>query len=531
MKKIIAILIVFSSIWMVYYSFQPDSQYKSNLDELRKEFGKKSIPGVDHSKLEILQQEFDSPQAVSKACATCHTERHKEVMASSHWNWEREETIPGRGVVKLGKKNGINNFCIGINGSEAACTVCHAGFGYKDKNFDFSNEENVDCMMCHDNTGTYKKAKAKAGYPKESVDLALVAQSSGSPKKLNCGLCHFLGGGGNNVKHGDLETALLSCDRTVDVHMAKDGLDMECIACHETENHKISGKMYSVSSMDKDRATCEQCHGEAPHADDVTNLHMTKVACQTCHIPHYAKGNATKLTWDWSKTCKVQDPNYVEEDENGNHSYLAKKGEFTWATNVVPEYRWFNGTADHYLLGDKVDTLEPIKINTLLGSYADKKSKIIPVKIHRAKQIYDPVTKMLVQPKLWDAEKGKGALWVDCKVIPKDSIWGIAAKAGMDYLGLPYSGQYTFAKTEMSWPINHMVAEKENTLKCQDCHTRDDGRLADLKGFYMPGRDYNAALDIIGLLMIIGTFGGVMLHGSLRIMAWRKRKKIAEGGE
>ncbi|MCK5742740.1 MAG: cytochrome C, partial [Chlorobi bacterium] len=195
------------------------------------------------------------------------------------------------------------------------------------------------------------------------------------------------------------------------------------------------------------------------------------------------------------------------------------------------EYRWFNGTADHYLLGDKVDTLEPIKINTLLGSYADKNSKIIPVKIHRAKQIYDPVTKLLVQPKLWDAEKGNGALWVDCKKIPKDSIWGIAAKAGMDYLNLPFSGEYTFAKTEMSWPINHMVAEKENTLKCQDCHTRNDGRLEGLEGFYMPGRDYNAALDIIGLLMILGTFGGVSLHAGLRILAWRKRKKIAEGGE
>lgn len=40
-----------------------------------------------------------------------------------------------------------------------------------------------------------------------------------------------------------------------------------------------------------------------------------------------------------------------------------------------------------------------------------------------------------------------------------------------------------------------MVAPKQHALKCDDCHSRK-GRLAGLKGFYMPGRDRNVPLDL-----------------------------------
>lgn len=42
--------------------------------------------------------------------------------------------------------------------------------------------------------------------------------------------------------------------------------------------------------------------------------------------------------------------------------------------------------------------------------------------------------------------------------------------------GLPYSGKYGFAETIMYWPINHMVAPKEEALSCLDCHC-DKGRM------------------------------------------------------
>ncbi len=510
-KTVITVILINISFLILISIFVSRPKPKSDLKELKEKVLERHVPSVDHSKLAALQVEFETPQEVTMACISCHTERHKEVMNSSHWTWEREEYIEGRGVTYKGKKNLINNFCIGIGGSEQACTKCHVGYGWEDKSFDFVDEKNVDCLICHDGSEKYSKKSGAAGYPKDSLDLTAIAQSVGIPQRANCGICHFYGGGGNNVKHGDLEEAMFSCEKDVDVHMGIDGMDMSCVDCHTAENHKILGQMYSVSSMDKERVTCEQCHTETPHTDDLLNEHVVKVACQTCHIPKYAKVNPTKLTWDWSTAGKLKDGKpYHEEDEDGNHTYYSIKGTFTWGKNIEPEYIWFNGTADHYLIGDVVDTTEVIKVNTLNGEYKDENSKIIPVKIHRAKQIYDCKNKMLIQPKLFAKRKGEGAYW-------KDFDWDLAAKLGMEAVDASYSGSFCFVKTEMYWPINHMVSTKEKAVGCIECHTRDNSRLANLTDFYMPGRDYNAAVDFIGILVIILSLGGIIVHALIRI--------------
>lgn len=59
----------------------------------------------------------------------------------------------------------MNNFCINIQSNEPRCTSCHAGYGWKDKTFDFSNPHNVDCLACHEQTGTYHKFPTGAGNP------------------------------------------------------------------------------------------------------------------------------------------------------------------------------------------------------------------------------------------------------------------------------------------------------------------------------------------------------------------------------
>ncbi|HCT72085.1 MAG TPA: cytochrome C, partial [Bacteroidales bacterium] len=121
---------------------------------------------MDHSKFEILQKDFTNPHEITAACLSCHTERGEELMHSAHFTWEREAYIPGRGITYLGKKNLINNFCTGVQSNEGSCMKCHAGYGWSDKTFDFSNPYNIDCIVCHDNTGTYEKASGAAGYPK-----------------------------------------------------------------------------------------------------------------------------------------------------------------------------------------------------------------------------------------------------------------------------------------------------------------------------------------------------------------------------
>ena len=67
-----------------------------------------------------------------------------------------------------------------------------------------------------------------------------------------------------------------------------------------------------------------------------------------------------------------------------------------------------------------------------------------------------------------------------------------------------------------------MVAPKEDALTCNECHVKD-GRMTDLKGFYMPGRDSNYWLDLLGIIAIITTLLAVIAHGLIRVVMNRKR--------
>jgi len=520
MKRVfLAVVIVGMVIGMVMTALQKNSAEPTPLVKLKEQYAKKGKPSVDHALFAQLNKKFARPQEVTAACISCHNGRHREVMESTHWNWERIEYIPGKGIRPLGKKNVLNNFCIGISGNEQSCNKCHIGYGYADASFNFADSLNVDCLACHDNSATYVKAAGGAGMPDTSVNLTYVAQRVGRPQRTNCGTCHFFGGGGNNVKHGDLEKAMFDPSREVDVHMGSDGMDMQCVDCHTAQKHQMLGKMYSVSSMNRNRVECESCHSAVPHNDDMLNKHTLKVACQTCHIPVYAKVNPTKLHWDWSTAGRLRNGEpYEEKDSAGTDVYMSIKGSFTWGRNVRPEYLWFNGTASHYLLGDTIDPTKPVRMNELFGSYDDPDAKIIPVKVHRAKQIYDTEHKYLIQPKTVSTKPGDGGFW-------KEFDWQRASEEGMKLVHLPYSGKYGFVETEMFWPVNHMVSPKTQTVQCNECHTRESGRLASLVGFYLPGRDHNALVDRLGVVMLVATLAGVLVHGAVRIVAQRKRKE------
>ena len=526
MKKIVLILAFFGLMIIIAVGTlsQKDTEL-TTLMKLKEKYSKTEKPSVDHSKFALLQQKFSTPQEVTKACMACHNMTAHQVMNSNHWNWEREEYIEGRGIVYLGKRNAINNFCIGTKGNEKSCAKCHIGYGMDDKGKVYTDSTNIDCLVCHDNTETYVKAPEQGGLPMATLNLNNIAESVGTPKRSNCGVCHFFGGGGNNVKHGDLDMAMFEPSKDIDIHMGTDGMDLECVDCHTTTQHNIAGKVYSLSSMNLSRNTCEQCHTDAPHKDDILNEHNLKVACQTCHIPIYAKANATKMYWDWSTAGKLKNGEpYVEEDSTGNHAYMSIKGSFKWEKDVKPDYVWFNGTASHYIEGDKIqDTTRPLVLNQLHGSYADDESKIVPVKIHTAKQPFDPINKILIQPKLYADRKGQGAFW-------KDFDWQTASREGMKEVNLPFSGKISFIETEMYWPVNHMVSSKENSVSCNECHTRNNSRLAGLNDFYLPGRDYSNIVDKIGKWLIILLIVGILIHATFRIFSLKKlqQRKINE---
>ncbi|BCO10457.1 cytochrome c [Desulfolithobacter dissulfuricans] len=431
---------------------------------------------------------FATPMDVTRACLECHEDAASEVMRSSHWTWAREQELEGKGKVVRGKKNAINNFCISIKSNWPRCTSCHVGYGWKDDTFDFTDESRVDCLACHDTTGTYNKAKdapAGAGMPagytgnpkfdKKPVDLVKVAQNAGKPSRLNCLICHANGGGGNNVKHGDIDMSLVKPSKEIDVHMAADGNNFACQECHATEQHNIKGNALLVSPGGDNPVNCTDCHDAAPHKNSpvrgTLNKHAKRVACQTCHIPFFAKKDATKMSWDWSK---AQDPKTLPKDkriikEHGHKVYIFKKGKFVYEQKVMPTYAWYNGKAGAYQLGDRIDPTVPTKLNYPLGSKDDPDAKLMPFKVHKGNQIYDTRNKYLIVPKVWGPKGDPDAYWVNFD-------WKKAAAAGMKAAGLKFSGEYGFAPTLTYWPINHQVSPAKDALRCRDCHG-PEGRM------------------------------------------------------
>jgi len=427
-----------------------------------------SFAQEDHT--ENIEDSLFTVQEVTETCLSCHEDAASEVMQTIHWNWKgTPQTVPGhKGKYAIGKANTFNNYCVAVESNWSRCTSCHIGYGWKDNSFDFKNEENIDCLVCHDRTGTYKKDPQGAGMPLKGVDLTAVARSVGPSSIESCGSCHFYGGGGENVKHGDLDHGLVNADESYDVHMG--GNDMTCTDCHTTEAHNIQGKSMAILTGAENRVQCIDCHDEDPHSSKVLNRHIEKIACQTCHIPVFAKGQPTKLYWDWSTAGKDSSG---EKDENGMPTYMKKKGSFVWGKNVVPEYQWYNGSTTRYLKGDKLNPDEVVSLNNPLGCREDEDAKLYPFKVMRGKQIYDTENNYLIIPQLW-----KG-YW-------NHFDWNQAAQTGMQVARLQYSGKYGFVETKMYWGLDHMVSPAEDALKCRACH-RDPDKRIDWEALGYPG--------------------------------------------
>lgn len=425
-----------------------------------------SIPGkvahVDHH--DIVKGPFKTGQDVTRACLACHKDAASEVMRTTHWTWHSKPvTVPWRKAsVTIGKINQINNFCIGTQGNENSCMACHAGYGWEaGKAAQQADPENVDCLACHADPATY--GKGSFGNPTNSVDLLAAARSVRATTRENCGKCHFDGGGGNGVKHGDLDESLYFPDRALDVHMGGK-LNMQCSDCHVTHRHQILGRMvadnYTIDPAEQ--VSCERCHQGRIHKDERIGTHLKSVACQTCHIPAMALEEPTKVYWDWSKAGQA----WRKDD---HYSYLKIKGEFVYNWKLRPTYLWFNGSNEYrYLLGDPVSRDGPTYINKPAGNILDPKARIFPFKLHVAKQPFDKVNGYLLQP----VTAGKNGFWTHFN-------WDQAFELAAPITGLAYSGQYGFTETYMYWPTTHMVQAANAALQCDDCHsaTGKPGRL------------------------------------------------------
>jgi octaheme c-type cytochrome (tetrathionate reductase family) len=474
---------------------------------------------TDHTKLDALKKEFKSGPEITEACLTCHSEASEQFHKTIHWTWSAGENEKG---VEMGKAGySLNNFCISANKmDDKGCLSCHPGWG--------KETESVNCLVCHgrkdikwEEAFEDMNAFLSEGDPDSleiaaeiQADIQAAAQSIGRPTRKNCGSCHFYGGGGDGVKHGDLDTSLAKPNKSLDVHMGADGQNFDCVRCHTTSMHNIAGRIYTApasthrkSLIEDDlvaKITCESCHSATPHKKgSKANDHTDKVACQSCHIPTFARVNPTKMSWDWSESGKLEDGKpYKTKGPFGKEDYLSLKGRMVWDKNVKPEYYWFNGSIESLTAADRIDPSGTVPLSHAVGDRDDTNARIFPFKVHRGVQPYDKINKTLLTPML----SGPEGYW-------KHLDWKKALQKGSETLGLEFSGEFDFVETTYVFPTTHMVAPKDNVVSCTECHAAENGRMAKLAGFYMPLRDNAGMVDSLGWIMVMASLIGVGLHG------------------
>jgi len=480
---------------------------------------------TDHSRLAALKKKFQSGPEITNACLSCHSEADAQFHKTIHWSWLAGHDRNGALIGKAG--HSLNNFCISSNKmTDKGCLSCHPGWGKSTKS--------VNCLACHgqqeinwEESFEDYNAFSKSDDPEEreiaeeiSGDIQAAVVAISRPTRKNCGACHFRGGGGDGVKHGDLDSSLTKPNKKLDVHMGVDGQNFECTRCHTTTLHNIAGRIYTQpAALDRkslieddltSKITCESCHSSKPHkVGSKANDHTDKVACQSCHIPTFARVNPTKMSWDWSQSGKLKDGKpYKTEDEFGKHDYMTIKGRMKWAKDVKPEYYWFNGSIKSVTAKDAIDPSGTVELSHPVGDPRDENSRIFPFKVHHGNQPYDKINKTLLAPLL----SGPNGYW-------KTLDWTDALQRGNDAIGVPFSGEFDFVKTTYVFPTTHMVAPKENVVSCTECHVKQESRLAGITGVYMPGRDHFELLDSLGWIAILGALLGVVLHGLGRVFA------------
>ena len=246
--------------------------------------------------------------------------------------------------------------------------------------------------------------------------------------RQSCLNCHAGAAGADGAKRGDLSKELATlATPTVDYHMSTSGADLTCSECHSAGDHRVRGRGLDLRANDvPERFTCDSggCHSSQPHPTTTTgtqlNRHTAKVACQTCHIPRYAKaGVGTELARDW------QEPHPSNSACNGRGGWLPREDK---GFNLTPSYTWFDGKSEVYYLGESLTGVPTIPLASSVatsfgaGFSAGEPAYVlgIPTAILNTAGAID--TKL-------------GAKNAAAKIYPMKEHWGKLASAGDTLIG------------------------------------------------------------------------------------------------
>jgi len=426
-------------------------------------------------KLKYSHQEYFDQYEGTETCLFCHEEEATDFFHSQHYQWEGDAPhIVNADGQKLGKMNTMNDFCtnpsanwIGnVKNSDGktlaqGCSKCHAGLGEKPSSvLSYEQLENIDCLICHASgyrRGLYQddngKWEWKSILHKNQRGLNSVSQRISSPKRKMCLRCHNGAGGGPNFKRGDIEYALADCDPDFDVHMAKEGNNMSCVECHGGQNHRMRGRGADLAGTDNpdEMLSCMDCHDAQPHGVQALDFHTKKLYCTVCHIPEFARSDATDMSRDWST------PKRHEEANKYSATIIMEK-------NVQPVYAWYNGNTRLMKMGDKVKRNKDgtVTIMEPQGKRKDKHSKLHAFKLHKG------VLPILDKEK-WLIPIAVEEFFADGD-IDKAVLEGAEAAYGLHH------PKYSWVKTLRYMGIYHEVQPAANALVCLDCH-QENGRM------------------------------------------------------
>jgi hypothetical protein len=292
--------------------------------------------------------------------------------------------------------------------------------------------------------------------------------------RKSCLSCHVKAGGGDGTKRGDLSSLLIDPTPEIDVHMSRAGAGMVCADCHAAGGHRMRGRGLDLRPNDvPERLACTECHEDRPHGDysardgRAQDTHAQRVACQTCHIPTYAKGMATEVARDW------EDPHWFDSTCNGRGGWLPREDK---AAELIPSYRWFYGSSQVSYLGEPLHTVPRAPLTAaqadalglvqgvqayLLGlpngDVASPGAQIHPMKEHLGKLARNQVTDTLIAHSTFE--------------FFRTGDFARAIIAGLEQTqGMEATDPYEVTPVHTYQSINHGVEDGDHALACGACH-------------------------------------------------------------
>ena len=395
-------------------------------------------------------------------CLECHRSEAIAVHGSGHFQWEGAAPYSNRGVPPSQGKNAgaLNSYCVNILGNfPGSCGTCHVGRGAApEAAWNEAQLQDIDCLVCHQEN--YKRVKVSGKFvfdPSSGITATQAVRTVHEPTRKACLQCHAKAGGGDAYKRGDLALAhTATTDERFDVHMATTGANLRCQDCHTTSSHRIAGRGSDLRQTDLDTpVACTRCH-ENQHGDSAIGRHVTRVACQTCHVGARSARNAadtaateaTEVHRDWTR------PEWKSAVSQYHPTATLKN-------DIKPVYRFWNGYSANYTLGDRITA------DAATGTYTTSKpvggindqspiAKLYPFKYKTAYQPYATTQKLLVP--------------LDTRVYFGTGSLTDATRAGLGNLGYSPDEAWSMVTSDTYQLLTHEIIDHDSALQCAQCH-------------------------------------------------------------